>query len=76
METSELNRCGCGGYGELKTHQMYRARPMYFVSCNHCGTRTVKFGTAMDAIETWNKAMSGTVAVVGDADGPKSSTIG
>ena len=50
--------CGCGGevavlFGVDKGHEYY------IVKCWGCGTQTVKKRHKAEAIQTWNRAMSG-----------------
>ena len=54
--TDELKpvRCGCGGEAKI-IHGDYRTS----VYCTNCGIQTCYYATEAEAIEAWNRAMSG-----------------
>ena len=69
-------RCGCGGNAAV----LLGESTTYFeVKCCRCGMKTALKRTRNEAIEAWNKAMSGNVqyvAVFGDMNSLKSKTVG
>ena len=50
-------RCGCGGEVEI----LHSYKKYAFVYCKQCETMTTDFPTEDEAIEAWNRAMSGNV---------------
>lgn len=53
-------RCGCGG--EAFTHILgNEIAKGYYIACDECGTKTKVFGYEAEAVEAWNRAMSGSV---------------
>ena len=55
-------RCGCEGEAEVIKHTFHGASPSYGVECTNCHTESWQFySTEAEAIEAWNKAMSGNV---------------
>lgn len=69
-------RCGCGGEARV----IMLIPDVYAVECSKCWIRTGSPAkTEAEAIEAWNRAMSGNVqyvAVFGDMNSPKSKTVG
>ena len=68
--TDELKpvRCGCGGEAEVVKHEFHGASPSYGVECTNCHAESWQFyNTEAEAIEAWNRAMSGSTE--------KSSTV-
>ena len=47
-------RCGCGGEAMLLVNMFD-----YSIMCKKCGISTDDYDTASEAIEVWNRAMSG-----------------
>ena len=84
MAESELKpvRCGCGGEAETSTWTGSNATILNdctVVYCSKCGIKTRVYVCPAEAIEAWNRAMSGNVkyvAVFGDMNAPKSKTVG
>ena len=64
-------RCGCGGEAMLYVDLKY-----FSIICKKCGIATRDFLSEAEAVEAWNRAMSGHVIVYGDPDAPKSKTVG
>ena len=70
--TDELKPVPCGCGGEAKV----RGINHFWVDCKKCHTSTTVFDSESEAVEAWNKAMSGNVVVYGNPDAPKSKTVG
>lgn len=54
----ELIRCGCGG--EASMCYGFEHRNIYAVECDKCGICTCDYNTEAEAIQAWNRAMSGS----------------
>ena len=53
-------RCGCCGEAEIVKHTFHNLSPSYGVECTNCHTESWQFyNTEAEAIEAWNRAMSG-----------------
>ena len=60
--TDELKpvRCGCGGEAKVIGHvSRWDAAYRWYVRCASCDISTAEYPTEAEAIEAWNRAMSG-----------------
>ena len=73
---SELKPVNCGCGGEAFAGEVRFWGRCYTVQCSECGIETKPHTTASEAVQAWNRAMSGNVVVYGNPDAPKSKTVG
>ena len=78
VDAEELKpvRCGCGGEAVIHNYSGIKREGDYTISCSKCRILTDDYPTEAEAVQAWNRAMSGNVVVYGNPDAPKSKTVG